>query len=257
MRLAPVNLAGQLLDFSTSEDLTFNDYTLAPNGTASPFMPGTYLHAAPTDRYISTANVPNWGACELLYVVNVSTAIVPGTMVTVDKNFNVAATAAAASVTSGIPLFVALTNFAAGSTTPQGGWVLRSGIAPVRFSVAATAGAVYLGTAGLLTPTAAAGVQLLNASTLIAASGSFTRAVSTSSGSTRVRISSAAGLYPGIAISGTGIPGSTTVSSIDQSGRYLTLSAAATATGTVTGTFTHTGYGIVQLDRSFKQGQIT
>ena len=252
MRLAPVSsLVGILLDFSTSEDAPTTGY--GPAGSHSPISPGMIIDAAPTDGIDTGTNVPNWGMSELMYVYNTGSAVVPGTLVTVDKDFNI--TAAASTANTGRPVFVALTNFAAGSTTRQGGWVMCSGIAPVTFSVAATAGPVYLGTAGNATPTAAAGKQILNATTLIAAASAFTRTIVTQNGSRIIKIARTNGLFIGQAVSGTGVSG--TVSAIDPGGNQFTLSANATATGTVTGTFTPTGFGIVQFSRPFGQGQIT
>lgn len=249
MRLAPINtIAPRALDFSVSDDV--QEMGL-----------GTIIEAQGTD-YDTTANVSNWGMTELVYVCNASVAILPGTLVVIDKNFRVVATAASEANT-GKPVFVAVTNFAVGSTTPQYGWVLRRGVAPVRYSVAATAGRVFGGTAGVATPTAAVGVQILNAQCLIAAASTFTRAGVTRNGSSKVRVSSMAGIYVGQAISGTGIPASSVVSSIDSSGTSLTIGSAvgtpvnATATGNPTLTMTNTGFGIVQCDYPHFQGQIT
>ena len=260
MRLAPTGaVTGSLLNFDVSDD-----YTTTGGGTSgyTGIAPGTIMQAAPTDGVITTANVPNWGVCELVYVLNTSsTTFLPGKPVTLDKNFAIAELASTANQAR--PVYVTLTNFSAGNTTTQGGWVLRRGIAPVTFSVAATAGAVYIGTAGNFTPTPAAGKQILNAVTLIAASGSFTRGAVTSTGSSFVRTNSVAGVFVGQAISGTGIPGSSVVSSIDPGGQGVTIGSAvgtpvtATASGAITATFTHTGYGIVHLDCPFAQGQIT
>lgn len=249
MRLAPVNtLAPRLLDFSTSDDV-------------QKFGLGTVMGATGTD-YDTTANVANWGAAELLYVANASVAILPGTLVVMDKNFRVVATAAAATeANSGKPVYVALTHFAAGSTTTQYGWVLRRGICPVKYSVAATTGRVFGGTAGLATPTAANGAQILNAICLIAAASTFTRSGTTRTGSSLVRFSSVAGMYPGQAISGTGIPASSVISSIDLSGNGVIIGSAvgtpvsATASATVTCTLTNTGHGIVQVDCPVFQSQ--
>jgi hypothetical protein len=253
MRLAPLNMTGVLLDFSTSEDAPTTGY--GPSGSSSPFSPGTIISAAPTDGIDTGTNVPNWGICEIMYVFNSSTAIIPGTLVVVDKDFNIVVNPATSN--TGRPVYVALTNFAAGSTTRQGGWVLVSGIAPVTFSVAATAGAVYRGTAGNATPTAAAGAQILNATTLIAAASAFTRQVTTQNGGTFLKMARVNGCFIGQTVSGTGIPASTEISAIDPGGNGVTLNNAMTATGTVTGTFTPTGYGIVHFQRAFIQGQIT
>lgn len=252
MRLAPLDLiAPKLLDFSTSDDV--------------PEMARGAIIAAVGTDYDTTTNVGNWGECELMYVSSNGAAVItPGTVVLIDKNFRIAATAAAASeVNKGRSLFVALTNFQIGSTTEQYGWILRSGICPVQFSVAATAGPVYVGTAGKLTPTAAAGAQVLNANTLIAGASTFTRTGLTKSGQSKVKFGNVAGMYVGQAISGTGIPASSVISAIDPDGTSVYIGSAigtlvtATATGSVTVTLTNTNYGIVQLDRPCEQSQIT
>lgn len=251
MRLAPINVTGpRLLDFSVSDDV-------------QRMALGTTIEATGTD-YDTTANVANWGLAELVMVANVSVAILPGTICVIDKNFRVVASAAAATeANTGKPLYVAITNFAAGSTTPQYGWVMRRGIAPVRTSVAATAGRVFAGTAGTITPTAAAGVQILNMQCLIAGASTFTRSGKTRTGSSRVEFSNVGGMYVGQAISGTGIPASSVISSIDPDGTGVSIGSAvgtlvtATASATVTCTLTNTGFGICQFDAPFFQGQIT
>jgi hypothetical protein len=247
-----------LLDFGLSED-----FGTTPVFSNSQVQPGTIFSAAPTDGGIdTTANVPNWGAAEVMFVVNTSaSSFLPGNLVQVDKNFAIAA--AATTANTGAPVYVCLSRFTAGNTTRQCGWVLVAGICPATFSVAATTGAAFLGTSLNLTPTAAAGKQVLNATTLIAAAGSFTRSVTTQATSPFVKVARVNGIFVGQAVSGTGIPGASVVSSIDVGGTGFVIGSAvgtpvnATATGTVTGTFTHTGYGIVQINRPFVQGQIT
>lgn len=261
MRLKPLNAAsGILLNFSQSDDLDPGLYAASTSpDRIQPFPFGTVVAAVAADGPIYTANRPNWGMCELVYVRHTGSATVnPGRLLHVDKDMTILDVPTGSS-NSGRPVFVALTQFRAGNVTPQGGWVLRSGLCPVQFAVAATAGQVFCSgaTAGQATPTAAAGRQLLNATTLIAAAGSFTQAVKTTNGSNRLAVPSTAGVFIGQAVSGSGIPGSTTVSAIDPSGRYVTMSANATASASVTGTFTHTGFGIVHVDRPFLQGQIT
>jgi hypothetical protein len=253
MRLAPIGaVSGALLDFSTSVDVPTTGYS---GGEASQFTPGALIHAAPTDGVDTGTNVPNWGVCELLWVLNSSTAITPGKLVALDKDFNIVVNPVTAN--TGRPVYVALTSFAAGSTTRQGGWVLRSGIAPVSYSVAATAGPVYQGTAGNATPTAANGLQINNSTCLIAAASAFTRAgCTTQNGGLFLKMPRVNGCFIGQAVSGTGIAASSTVSSIDPGGLGVTLNNAMTATGTVTATFTPTGFGIVHLDRPFVQGQV-
>lgn len=251
MRLAPVNYTGpRLLDFSVSDEV-------------QRVALGTIVEATGTD-YDTTSNVANWGLAELVMVANASVAILPGTVVVIDKNFRVVASAAAASeANTGKPLYVAVTNFAVGSTTVQYGWVMRKGVAPVRTSVAATAGRVFAGSAGTITPTAAAGVQINNMQCLIAGASTFTRSGKTRTGSSEVKFSNVGGMYVGQAISGTGIPSSSVISSIDPDGNTVNVGSAvgtlvvATASATVTCTMTNTGFGICQFDAPFFQGQIT
>jgi hypothetical protein len=250
MRLAPIDaLVGQSLDFNGSEDYAVN------TGGGSQIAPGTVIHAAPTDGIDTGTNVPNWGACELLYALNTSAStFAPGRLVHVDKNFAILDMPVTAN--TGRPVYVTLTNFAAGNVTTQGGWLLRSGICPVQYSVAATAGAMYGGTAGVATPTLAAGRNLLNATCLIAAASAFTRTGTTRNGSNKVSFARTNGMFFGLTPSGTGIPASTIVY-IDPNGSDIFLSANCTATGTVTVTFTPTGFGICQVAAPFVQGNTT
>jgi hypothetical protein len=258
MRLAISSgqLSGMLLDFSASKD-----YVLTGLTTSQGPQPGGIFNCAPTEGIETTTSVPNWGYAEVMCVKNTSSStFIPGKLVQVDKNFAIALNATTDN--TGAPLAVTLSNFSAGDVTAQIGFVLISGVAPVTFSVAATAGQVFLGTAGNASPTANTGGQILNATTIIAAAGNFTRTVTTTSGQSFARCKTN-GLYPGLAVSGTGIPGSSVISSIDPSGLGFYIGSAvgtavnATASGAVTGTFTHTGYGIVQMSRPFVQGQIT
>lgn len=248
MRLAPLNLTGVLLDFSNSSDTP--EYTV-----------GAKLQAVPTDGLdTADADIPNWGQCELVYArYTSSTVINPGRLVTLSQSHAIVDLANTAGL--GYTVYVTLSRFTAGDVTTQYGWVMASGIAPVQYAVAATAGSVYIGGAGQATPTAANGKQLLGARCAVAAAGAFTRTVQTRNGSAAVKVNRVNGLYPGQAISGTGIPASSVISSIDPSGTSIIIGSAigtpvvATATGSVTGTFTHTGYGIVQFGFMLAQGQ--
>jgi len=263
MRLAILDgISGLAVDFSVSDPIYpgLNSANTSLDGT-SQIMIGAIMAAAAADPPIFTANLPNWGRCELMYVRYIgAAAILPGRLVHLDKDFTISDVPTGSS-NSGRPVGVALTSFSAGNVIPQGGWVMLSGIAPVQYAVAATAGQVFASgaSAGQATPTAAAGRQLLNANCLIAAAGNFTRNVKTTNGSPFVDMLAAgsSGIFIGQAVSGTGIPGGATVSSITSDGRTIKMSANATASGVVTGTFTHTNFGIVEFSRPFVQGQIT
>jgi hypothetical protein len=257
MRLSPI-------DASLSRLINFGQSSNSENDPGNPRLVALgMLTGCVGTMYDTTANVANWGNAEVMSVSSVgASAILPGTLVTIDKNFRIAPTLASMANT-GSPVFVTLSDFQVGSTNEQFGWVLRSGITPVIYSVAATVGKVFGGTSGKATPTPAAGVQILNAQCLIAAVSTFTRQGTTLNGSSKIKVPNDGGLYPGMAVSGTGIPGSSVVSSIDATGTSYVLGSAidtpasATATGTVTLTYTNTGYGIVQIDRPTFQSQIT
>lgn len=257
MRLVAISgpVTGTLLDFSESVDLPAGWAGAAGALQKSVLNPGGIVLAANSEGIDTTANVANWGIAELVFVRNTGAAISPGRLVHLDKDFTVLDVPNTAN--TGRHVYVTLTRFLAGSTTPQGGWVMRAGIAPVQFAVAATAGAVFIGAAGQATPTAAAGKQLLQATTLIAGASTFTRPVTTRTGSRQVMVSRSTGMYVGQSISGTGIPGGATISAIADGGLWVLLSAAATASGNITATLTNTNYGIVHFDRPFVQGQIT
>jgi len=228
--------------------------------TAGPigFFPGSDTQKLPlgtrvvanSNDYSSTAGVPNGGGGEFIYVKAGGT-FVCGRLVHVDKDWNLLDVPSTAN--TGRPAYVAISDFTA---TNAYGWVMAAGMCPIKTSVAATAGAVFVGTAGLVTPTPAAGKALLNATCLIAASGSFTRSGTTTKGSKRIAVADVSGLYVGLVPSGTGIAAGT-IESIEPGGSGFNNSAVATATGTVTVTFTHTGFGIYHIEHPFVQGQIT
>lgn len=244
MRLSPVSAAvQQLIDFNGSTDVQKHQL-------------GMILDASPTDGADTTAGVPNWGQCKVMYVKMIgATALAPGRIVQIDKDFGIADMPNTAG--TGKPVAVCISNFAIGNVTAQYGWVGISGIFPVQYSVAATAGIVFFGAAGQASPTQAAGKQILNATCLIAASGSFTKAnARTTNGSPNLVCGNVKGIYPGMAVSGTGIPGSTTVLSVSSDGLTVVMSANATAYGSVTATFTHTNFGICNFNQAFVQGQI-
>lgn len=238
MRSLTIDAAvGKLINFFAADDVQKHQI-------------GFRVSTASSD-YSTTASVGNALGGEAMYV-KASTTIPTGSLVVLDKDGVVVVCPTTAN--TGRPVYVALSSF---SATALFGWVMRAGVCPVTFSVAATAGPVFVGTAGNATPTAAAGKQLLNATTLIAAVGNFTRSARTFNGRPQIEVADVAGIYPGITVTGTGIPASTTVLSIENGTRTIVLSANATASGQITATFTHTGFGIVHIEQPFVQGQIT
>lgn len=231
------------------EILTGNPIGFFPASDTQKLPLGTRAVGVSTD-YSTTAGVPNGGGAEFLYVKAGGT-FVPGRLVHVDKDWTLLDVPTTAN--TGRPAYVAISDF---TSINAYGWVMCAGMCPIKTSVAATTGAVFVGTAGLVSPTPAAGKALLGATCLIAASGSFTKSGTTRKGSKRIEVADIGGLYVGLVPSGTGIAAGT-IESIDPGGNGFNNSAVATATGTVTVTFTHTGFGIYHIEHPFVQGQIT
>lgn len=254
MRLAPQNgLVGSLVTFGASED-----YTTVGGGTSgyTGIIPGTVIQVAPTmDTTATTAGLSDWIGGEVMAVLYTGSAAVGvGRLMHLTRSAGL--TDVPNTANTGRPVVVTLTSFSAGDTTPQFGWVMTKGITPVQFTGTVTTGALYIGGAGIATSTAAAGKQILSASCLIT-NTVFARQVNTKNGSFAITMNSQQGLFPGIGVTGTGIPGSTTVASLDPDGITVYLSAAATATGSVSASFSATGFGTCIINAAFVQGQIT
>lgn len=139
-------------------------------------------------------------------------------------------------------------------------WYAIRGQVPARLAASAANAPLYTSaTAGALTNavTATQGVTGAIALTALAAAIG-TKLVGTVNGSNQLAVANIDGLYVGCGVTGTGIPGGTTVTAIGFGGQmmgtqgppvgYVTLSANATATGNVTGTFAHgAAFGLINL----------
>lgn len=147
-------------------------------------------------------------------------------------------------------------------TSGQYSYFMMTGVTPVNCtaSVAAdtTFGVAAAGQGGANT----AGKQILNGRVVAAATTTVVKAGCTApSGSTVLTVPSSDGWFVGAYLSGTGIAAATTVSSIDPSGRFVTLSAATTAlvNGSITATYNNATvfYNVAHLNRPLAQGAIT
>lgn len=184
----------------------------------------------------------------------VTGAIACGTPCTLNS-LSYTASALANTANLGVPVTIAANRFTA---TGQYGWFQVSGQAPVvNNGTFAADAAVFIQAAGVLSTTVAAGKQILSCRSLIAAAATFTKTIRTRTGSQVISVPDTKGLFCGLTVSGTGIPGSTTITDIDPGGNLVTISNAATASGSVTGTFTFTNLGAVTIESPFAQGQIT
>jgi hypothetical protein len=200
---------------------------------------------------VNDAIDPYFGYGRFVYLKAVA-AQVPGTMVSWDNTF--IATALPSTAALGRNVAFAAQNFAINTF----GWYQLEGLAPLTTSAAVTAGAaVYIGTAGNLTGTLAAGKNILGVNVTQIGTFTITKAnAALQSGSPVIGVQSVDGLFVGLTLSGTGV-GAGTISSIDPSGRFITSTANSTATSSVTLTGTYTNYCLANFVAPFAQGNIT
>lgn len=146
-------------------------------------------------------------------------------------------------------------------TSGQFGWFMVSGLTPVNCNASVAAdtafGIVAAGQGGAI----AAGKQIVNARSILAAAATVAKTNCTAnSGSTQLTVPSSDGWFCGIYLSGTGVAAGATVTDISPDGRTVTMSAVSTAaiTGTVTGTYNNATvfYNVAHINRPFAQGQI-
>jgi len=203
---------------------------------------------------------PFWGGQELIYVsFPASTAVKVGTTVVVDTNFS--ATAVPNTANLGQPVAFVL-NAVPSVAAVQYGWALVSGKIPA-FSSASVAANAQIGivAAGQLGANSA-GKEIVGSKVQAAATTTVAKSnVVTQNGSPTIRASNTDGWFVGMAVSGTGIPASTTLLSLDPDNRTAVMSANATATGAVTVTGTYNDgtnfWNVLYVDRPTAQGAIT
>lgn len=129
-------------------------------------------------------------------------------------------------------------------------WFCIQGQVPTRALVGGLLPLYASATAGSLTATVTAGQAAVGAFSLTALAATVTTKVcNTTSGSNLIQVPDINGLYVGMGVTGTGIPGGTTIANIGYGGLMLgwqgppanvvQLSANATATGGATMTFAH------------------
>jgi hypothetical protein len=207
---------------------------------------------------------PVLGYGEFVYLQGVASTVA-GSAVTYNP-FTGVTTLDAATANDGSPLAFALAPCTAGLF----GWYQVSGTALAANNATAATGNAFRKATGQIGSAAVAGTQILGgAKILVANSSTFTKTCTTRNGSTELIVPNFDAVFVGCPISGTGIPGGTTVAagfnngpngrnSSAGSAGTLIMSAAATADGTVTVTFTRTNFSLISGNGGFfGQGQIT
>lgn len=154
--------------------------------------------------------------------------------------------------TTGIRGRIAI-SMSANTDTAGLSWFAVRGIVPVNVAaaVAANTPAYATATTGALDDAVVAGDTVVGATFCTAQGATIrTQTINTVNGSPLITVNDLAGLYVGMAVSGSGVPGATVISAIGLGGLMLgsqgpmnyqiQLSNNCTVTGQATGTFAHT-----------------
>jgi hypothetical protein len=195
-----------------------------------------------------------WGGGEFIYGKNNNGgALNTGQLCVFDSAFNFVQVPNSANQARAVA--GAYQNFTSNLTF---GWFQLSGQVILAAGASVAAGTPFGITAAGQVGASSAGKEIENAAssqpstnTVVIAGGN------TTNGSPILQVPKSDGWFPGVTLSGTGIPGATTVSAIDPSGRFVTMSNNATATGTASITGTYTNFIIAAAGRMFAQGRIT
>lgn len=205
---------------------------------------------------------PFWGGQELIYLaIPTSTAVKVGQAITWDTNLNMVSLPNTANL--GVPVAFALNAVASNASAVQYGWFAIEGQV-LALSTASVAAAAAIGITGAGTLGAnSAGKQILNARVVDPATTTVVKAnVQTTNGSPVLHctVGGTDGWFVGMAVTGTGIPASTTISAINPDNTVV-MSANATATGSVSVTGTYNDgtnfWNVLVVDRPLAQGAIT
>lgn len=241
------------------------------------FQPVGVITAPDTTRnhpqgLIVSGSDPWWGGGEFKYVQANGTirqyGIVVLTQTQTAAGIQYMATEAPTTQNLGRELGISMFPMVAG----QFGWVQIGGVTPVNCNASVAADTTF----GIASASAgqgganSAGRQVLNSRIVLAGANTVVKAnVVTRSGSNIIFSPNGTdGWFPGAFLSGTGIPASTIVGTIDPDGRTVsmfqsgtTTAQNATATGSVSVTATYNNatifYNVASINRPFAQGAIT
>lgn len=233
---APITLGGQAVN-----TVAAHQPGLIVPGTSNYWGPGEFIYAR------ANGSIRAFGLC----------VITPSFDSTNNRwNYNVTEVPNTANL--GRTLCVSMAVMSSGDY----GWFQIAGMTPVNCSAAVAADTAFGIAAAGQGGANSAGKQVLNgrivgASTITVAKSSCTAA----NASKLLQVPNSDGWFVGAYLSGTGIAAATTVTAIDPSGRFVTLSADTTAAinGTVTATYNNATvyFNVALLNRPFAQGSIT
>lgn len=225
-----------------------------------------YVPLIPVGTIINV-NDPYYGGLELIRLsIPTSTAVRVGSISTLTATYGYVAVPNTTLL--GQSLAISFSDIPSNATFVQYAWFVIAGryVVNCTASVAADTafGIAAAGQGGAL----AAGKAILNARVQIAATTTIVKSGSTRSGSPILTVSNTDGWFVGGALSGTGIPASTSIGAISADGTQVsmvqtgtTTAQNATATGFVSITQTNNDgtrfWNTATLDRPLAQGPIT
>lgn len=209
---------------------------------------------------------PYWGGIEAIRLsIPVATAVRVGSISTLTAAGSYVAVPN--TVQLGQSLALCMSDVPSNATLVQYAWFAIAGRFPVLSGASVAAdtavGITAAGSAGAV----AAGKQILNSRVQVAATTTVVKTAQTQSGTPYLRVSNSDGWFVGLAITGTGIPATTSIGAIDASGTVITMvdtgtttTDNATATGSVSVTATYNDgtrfWNTLTFDRPTAQGQI-
>lgn len=211
---------------------------------------------------VLTYDDPYWGGGEAIYLaIPTSTAFKVGEVVYWDTGLNAIDIPNTANL--GFPVAMAMNANASNASQVQYGWFVISGKFPA-LSGASVAAAAAIGiTASGKLGANSAGKQILNTRVAAAATTTVVKAnVQTVNGSPVLRCTNGGtdGWFVGVAVTGTGIPASTTIIAVNPDNSVV-MSANATATGSVSVTGTYNDgtnfWNVLTMNGPNAQGAIT
>ncbi len=217
---------------------------------------------------IATFNDPYWGGLECIRLsIPTSTAVQVGQLSTVTNTYGFVSVPNTANLGQSVAFCAA--NVPSNTGFTQYAWFVIAGRYPVYAGASVAADTAFGITAAGQTGAIANGKQILNARVQAAATTTVVKGNAvTTNGSAVLKVSNSDGWFVGVALSGTGIPASTSIGAIDPTGTLVsmvqtgtTTAQNATASGAVSVTGTYNDgtkfWNVATFDRPFAQGQVT
>lgn len=202
---------------------------------------------------------PYWGQGEFIYIKSTDT-LVKGSLVMWDEAY--AGLLLPTTANQGFPFGVSM----APATTGKYCWLQISGLAVYKTNATVAAdAALAVATAGVA-GASITGKQLVNVRNRLTATSTRTTTANVQASQTAILCPAGYdGFFVGMALSGSGIVGSTVVAALDPDGKRIYTGSAVgttgdknpTSSGSFTLTGTYTGFGAGLINRPFAQGAIT